>query len=85
MKGVEIVFGDLDQPGSIRRALRGATVIFGVTDFWQHLKDPEVQRQAAEWEGFSNEIAFRREIEQGKVRDELIKYGSHADQVQGTR
>lgn len=67
-KGVEIIQGDLDLSDSIRRALKGATVVFGVTDFWQHLKDPEVQRQAAEWESATNEVAYRREIEQGKVQ-----------------
>lgn len=65
---MEIIQGDLDLSDSIRRALKGATVVFGVTDFWQHLKDPEVQRQAAEWESATNEVAYRREIEQGKVQ-----------------
>ncbi|KAF2993523.1 hypothetical protein E8E13_001873 [Curvularia kusanoi] len=65
IKGVEMVYGDLELPGSMRRALKGATVVFGVTDFWQHIRDPEVQQQAADWAGSTSEIAFRREIQQG--------------------
>jgi len=67
-KGIETVYRDMDQPASMRRALKGATAVFGVTDFWQHIKNPEAHRQADEWEGVANEIAFRREIEEGKVR-----------------
>lgn len=66
-KGVEIVCGDMDDPQSLRKALQGATVVFGVTDFWQHLKDSEVQRQAAERKKPINALAFNREIEQGRV------------------
>lgn len=66
-EGVEIVPGDLDDVESLRNALHGATVVFGVTDFWQHLKDPEIQRQAAASGEPINKIAFKREIEQGCV------------------
>lgn len=66
-EGVEIFTGDLDDEESLREALYGATVVFGVTDFWQHLKNPEVQRQAAESGEPINAIAFKREIEQGRV------------------
>jgi uncharacterized protein YbjT (DUF2867 family) len=65
--GVEIVYGDLDNLESLRRAVQDATIVFGVTDFWQHLKDPEVQRQAAENGRPINAIAFEREIAQGQV------------------
>jgi len=51
----------------MRRAVQDATVVFGVTDFWQHLKDPQVQRQAAESGEPINAIAFEREIAQGQV------------------
>lgn len=57
----------MDDPQSLRKALQGATVVFGVTDFWQHLKDSEVQRQAAERNEPINALAFKREIEQGQV------------------
>lgn len=67
-RGVEIVYGDMDRPESMQEALQGAAVVFGVTDFWQHLKDPEVHKRAAELECSANEIAFEREISQGKVR-----------------
>ena len=66
--GIEIVYGDMDRPGSLKKALDGATVVFGLTDFWQYLKDPKVQQQAAEWEYSANETAFKREIAQGWVR-----------------
>lgn len=65
--GVEIIYGDMDHPDSMQSALHGATVVFGVTDFWQHLKNPEVHKQAAERGCSANEVGFEREIAQGKV------------------
>ncbi|KAF1927327.1 NAD(P)-binding protein [Didymella exigua CBS 183.55] len=41
MPGIEIAYGDLDDAESLCKALRGANIVFGVTDFWQHLKDPK--------------------------------------------
>ncbi|KAH6867392.1 NmrA-like family protein [Thelonectria olida] len=40
-KGVEIVQADLDNVESLKKAFVGATVVFGVTDFWTIFKDPE--------------------------------------------
>lgn len=42
-------------------------MVFGMTDFWRHLKDPEVHKMAAKRVCSANEIAFEREIAQGKV------------------
>ena len=61
------MYGDLNDADSLRRALQDATVVFGVTDFWQHLKDSQVQRQAAESGEPINAVAFQREIAQGRV------------------
>lgn len=36
--GVEVVAGDLADPASLRRALDGARVAFGVTSYWEHLE-----------------------------------------------
>lgn len=35
-QGVEIVRGDLGDPASVRAALDGATLAFGVTNYWEH-------------------------------------------------
>lgn len=64
---VNIVFGDLDDSESLRRPVQDAAVVYGVTDFWQHLKDPQVQRQAAKSSEAINAVAFKREIAQGRV------------------
>lgn len=61
------MYGDLDDVESMHRAVQDATVVFGVTDFWQHIEDPQVQRQAAESGEPINAIAFKREIAQGQV------------------
>ena len=34
--GARVVTGDLDDPGSLRRALDGVGTVFGVTEFWEH-------------------------------------------------
>ncbi|GAD97410.1 conserved hypothetical protein [Paecilomyces variotii No. 5] len=39
-KGVEMVEADVDDPGSLDRAFKGASAIFAVTDFWGPMYDP---------------------------------------------
>ncbi|KAF2027601.1 NAD(P)-binding protein [Setomelanomma holmii] len=39
-QGVELVAGRLDDKDSLLRAFQGANVIFGFTDFWHYLPDP---------------------------------------------
>jgi uncharacterized protein YbjT (DUF2867 family) len=34
--GAEVVAGDLEDPGSLRAALRDCSAAFGVTNFWEH-------------------------------------------------
>lgn len=65
-KGVELVAGDLDDLSTLRAAFANADVIFGVTDFWQHMKDPAVHKLAAERNITPNEIAYEREVAQGR-------------------
>ena len=65
--GVENVYGDMDDPDSLCKAMQDATVVFGMTDFWQHLKDMQLQRQAAESGDPINALAYKREIVQGRV------------------
>lgn len=36
--GAEIVQGDLDDPASLRAALKGVYGVFGVTNFWEHFE-----------------------------------------------
>ncbi|KAK4071234.1 uncharacterized protein Triagg1_6265 [Trichoderma aggressivum f. europaeum] len=40
-KGVEIVKADFDDVESLKRAFKGANVIFGVTDFWNIFGNPQ--------------------------------------------
>lgn len=42
--GADIVQADLREPTSLDRALAGAHDVFGVTDFWEHGREGEVQQ-----------------------------------------
>jgi hypothetical protein len=66
-QGVETVAGDLDNLESLKKAFSGANVVFGSTDFWQHLQDPNTHQLAAEQKRTPNEVAYDREVAQGKV------------------
>ena len=65
-QGVEVVAGDLDDLESLKKAFQGADVIFGTTDFWGHIGNPATQKLAAEQKRTLNEVAFDREVSQGK-------------------
>ncbi|KAH7117829.1 hypothetical protein B0J11DRAFT_93179 [Dendryphion nanum] len=65
-KGVEVVQGDLDNPSSLKTAFKDAHVIFGTTDFWQHLANPATHERAAKENRTPNEVAYDLEVEQGK-------------------
>jgi hypothetical protein len=48
----------------LKQAFKGANVIFGTTDFWQHIKDAQTE---AEGRNITvNEVAYEREVQQGK-------------------
>ncbi|GFN11733.1 hypothetical protein AtubIFM55763_004867 [Aspergillus tubingensis] len=64
--GIELVAGDYDDVDSLDRAFNGANAIFGTTDFWQFIKDPQVIAEAKTRGKQVNEIAFEREVQQGK-------------------
>ncbi|KAL9102109.1 MAG: hypothetical protein Q9187_009164 [Circinaria calcarea] len=64
-KGVEIVKGDLNDIDSLISAFKGATAIFGNTDFWQLFNDPENKKKLKPGQTI-NEIAFDNEVAQGK-------------------
>ena len=64
--GVELVAANLDDTSSLKKAFEGATAIYGVTDFWQFMRDPR-SHQVAEKTGISvNEACFNFEVQQGK-------------------
>ncbi|KAG4434409.1 hypothetical protein IFR05_010105 [Cadophora sp. M221] len=65
-RGVDVVAADLDIPGSMEVAFRGANVIFGTTDFVQHLLDPKMAAKSQEQGRPINELATEREFEQAK-------------------
>jgi hypothetical protein len=66
-QGVEVVAGELDDTNSLKDAFKGADVIFGFTDFWQHLANPENHKLAAEQGRTPNEVAYDREVAQGRA------------------
>jgi hypothetical protein len=65
-QGVEVVAGNLDDPKSLEEAFQGANVIFGGTDFWQHLNNPATHKLATEQQRTPNEVAYDREVAQAK-------------------
>ncbi|KAF2015460.1 NAD(P)-binding protein [Aaosphaeria arxii CBS 175.79] len=65
-KGAEVVPGNLDDPASLEAAFTGAHVVFGYTDFMTHMRDPAVHERAAREGRGANEVAYEREVAQGK-------------------
>ena len=45
-KGAEVVFGDLDDVESLKKAFAGAYGVFGVTNFWEHFSPEKEMAQA---------------------------------------
>ncbi|KAK6429240.1 hypothetical protein LTR95_014615, partial [Oleoguttula sp. CCFEE 5521] len=64
--GIELVAANLDDLASLVKVFEGANAIFAVTDFWQFVMDPAVHAIAAQSGKMPNEVAFDREIEQGR-------------------
>ncbi|KAE8340757.1 hypothetical protein BDV24DRAFT_163975 [Aspergillus arachidicola] len=80
--GIELVAGDYDDVASLDRAFNGANAIFGTTDFWQFVKDPQVADEAKRRGKQINEIAFEREVQQGKnIINAAAKHVSTLDRV----
>lgn len=78
--GIEIVAGDLEDPASLDKAFEGANVIFANTDFWQWLNEPSTYATAAETGRKPNQVAYDREVQQGKnTVDVAAKHASHLD------
>ncbi|KAF2816967.1 NAD(P)-binding protein [Mytilinidion resinicola] len=65
-KGVAMVAADLNDTDSLEHALKGATAIFGVTDYWQHFWNPANRVRATETGQTLNEISYELEVQQGK-------------------
>ncbi|CAM1503494.1 Fc.00g010850.m01.CDS01 [Cosmosporella sp. VM-42] len=64
-KGIEVVRGDLNDVGSLKRAFAGADVIFGVTDFWTVWKDPESKNKKRDDQELV-EYCYEVELQHGK-------------------
>lgn len=60
--GVEIVPGNLDDVGSLSRAFRGATAIFGLTNFWAPFEDPGTYALLADGQTI-NEYCYHVELQ----------------------
>ncbi len=60
-----MVQGDLNDASSLIPAFKGATVIFGVTDFWTIFKDPKSQVSLKPGQDIA-EYCFEVELQQGK-------------------
>ncbi|KAF2652740.1 NAD(P)-binding protein [Lophiostoma macrostomum CBS 122681] len=78
-KGAEIVRGDLDDPSSLKSAFAGAHAIFGNTDFWVNFGNPATHEEAAKRGVTPNEIAFEKEVEQGKRLIDVVAELSAAE------
>jgi hypothetical protein len=65
-QGIELVAAELNDVSSLKKAFEGAAVVFGVTDFWQHIQDPANHAAAASRNITVNEIAYEKEVEQGR-------------------
>ncbi|KAL2357958.1 hypothetical protein BJ546DRAFT_835245 [Cryomyces antarcticus] len=65
-KGVEMVAANLDDLDSLTSAFKRSSVIFGVTDFWQHMFNPANHEKANRVGKTINEIAYDLEVQQGK-------------------
>ncbi|KAJ0123959.1 uncharacterized protein J7T55_012432 [Diaporthe amygdali] len=65
-KGVELVKADLNDAASLKSALAGSTLIFGVTDFWGIVSDPEIQGRAQTSSLPANVLAYELEVQQGR-------------------
>ncbi|RDW90158.1 uncharacterized protein DSM5745_01933 [Aspergillus mulundensis] len=75
-KGVEMVAADLNDLSSLEKALQGATVIFGVTDFWTIFQDPESMTKKKPGQDIT-EYCFEVEVAQGKnLADAVAKIHS---------
>lgn len=64
-KGVEMVQADANDTSSLIAAFKGATVVFGVTDFWTIFRDPESQSKKKPGQDIT-EYCFEVELQQGK-------------------
>lgn len=62
-----MVAADLDDVEGLKKAFHGANVIFGVTDFWQHMQNPANHERAKKEGRTVNEVSFDREVQQGKT------------------
>jgi hypothetical protein len=65
-QGVEVVAAELNDVDSLKKAFAGADVLFGTTDFWVHVSDPTAHADAQSRSVTINEIAYEREVQQGK-------------------
>ncbi len=63
--GVEMVEADLDDVDSLSCAFQGATVVYGVTDFWKPLSDPSLTKTRKPGQSLSR-WAYEYELQQGK-------------------
>lgn len=78
--GIELVAADFDDQASLDKAFEGADVIFANTDFWQFISDPSTYATAAETGQQPNQVAYDREVQQGKsIVDIAAKHTNNLD------
>lgn len=65
-KGVELISADLNSIESLTKAFSNADVVFGTTDFWGHMRDPDVHAEANARGITPNEVSYEREAQQAK-------------------
>ncbi|KAF2186552.1 NAD(P)-binding protein, partial [Zopfia rhizophila CBS 207.26] len=65
-RGVEMRLADLSQLSSLQTAFAKASVIFGMTDFWQHMRDRSAQKFSHLTGQSLAQICYSREVQQGQ-------------------
>jgi hypothetical protein len=64
--GVEVVQADLNDPDSLKKAFKGANIIFSVTNYWEPFFRPDCRKEAEEMDMSCREYAYDVEFLQGK-------------------
>lgn len=64
--GIELMAADLDDLESLKPALKGANVIFSVTNFWEPFFRPDCRQKASRLGISTAQFAYNTEYQQGK-------------------
>jgi NmrA-like family len=75
-RGVEVVQADINDPSTLSPALKGASAVFAVTDFWTPIRDPANKSKLKPGQSI-NEWGYHNELQQAKnIMDAVAKVDS---------